>query len=154
MRWRTPPSSLQPCNAPALRDSGAADAGHVHADSTGNVASLYISANDPGYSELGASPSFICAVINADTRYSSSYTLNATAILAATQLAQYQQQALTAIYSSCAPLRSPASAHAQLPGTARPRRGIAHLPSRVTAMLTVCPAPLQAAAQQQPTGCA
>ena len=63
--------------------------------------------NDPGYKQLGAYPSFICSVINADTRYNASYTLNATAFSAATVLAQVQQTALTTIYSSCAPAFKP-----------------------------------------------
>ena len=70
------------------------------ADATGQTADLYISMNDPGYKSLGQYPSFICAVINADTRYNSSYTLNATAFSAATVLATVQQQALTTIYNS------------------------------------------------------
>ena len=64
---------------------------------------MYISMNDPGYKQLGAYPTFICAVYNADARYNSSYTMNATAFSAATVLAAVQQQSLSAIYSSCAP---------------------------------------------------
>ena len=76
------------------------------ADTTGQTADLYISMNDPGYKLLGSYPSFICAVHNADTRYNSSYTLNATAFSAATVLANTQQQSLQSIFTSCALPRS------------------------------------------------
>ena len=69
------------------------------ADTTDQVASLYISVNDPGYKLVDQYPSFTCAVINSDTKTAVPYNLTAIAIPPASTLISLQQTALGNLYS-------------------------------------------------------
>ena len=68
------------------------------ADTTEHAASLFISANDPGYRQVHRNPSFTCSVINQDARLPTAYNLTAEATPAAKQLDPAQQQALRDIF--------------------------------------------------------
>ena len=75
------------------------------ADTTEHAASLFISANDPGYRQVHRNPSFTCSVINQDARLPTAYNLTAEASPAAKQLDPAQQQALRDIFGRWGHLR-------------------------------------------------